>query len=246
MISFVDGYFGWLGNQMFQYAATYVLARRRGVRAAFPRNRPDLHQVFKIDALDYDDRPGQLFEETRFDYDPAVKDLPDGTILSGYFQSERYFAGYSDEIRRQFNVGMASGFAWISRDVQSVVGIHVRRGDYLSFPEHHPPLTMAYYSAAMERFPGHDFQIVSDDPGWCLLNFPRARCQISTGKTAVQDMAVMSACHHQIIANSSFSWWAAWLNSWPDKRVIAPAAWFGPAKADWDTKDLIPESWERI
>lgn len=246
MISFVPGYFGFTANQMFQFAAVYALAKRRGVPASFPRNRPDLHDLFKLDALPLHYGPRSLYEEPHFHYDPAVENLPDGTVLSGYFQSERYFAGVEGDIRRMYDLTRASGLNFLAGEVHGLVGIHVRRGDYLSFPEHHPPLTMDYYSAAMERFPGFDFQIVSDDPGWCLLNFPRSRCSISVGKTAVQDMAILSACRHQIIANSSFSWWAAYLNGWKDKRVIAPAKWFGPAKAGWDTKDLLPEGWERI
>jgi hypothetical protein len=131
------------------------------------------------------------------------------------------------------------------------VSIHVRRGDYLSFPEHHPPLTMDYYREAMSRFPGARFLVFSDDPGWCLLNFRDAgyQVEISTGRTAAEDMALMASCDHHIIANSSFSWWSAWLNRNPSKRVIAPdpkTRWFGPAKKGWNTADLLPAAWEQI
>ena len=256
MISFTPGYFGWLGNQMFQYAATCALALHRGVPWAFPKNRPDLHAIFNLSAVVTPERRSR-YDEPHFHHDPAFWNLPDGTELSGYFQSEKYFAPYADEIRREFafsaqsEVGdMIQNLVDITREEPGTVSIHVRRGDYLSFPEHHPPLTMDYYREAMSRFPDARFLVFSDDPGWCLLNFRDAGydVEISTGRSAAEDMALMAACDHHIIANSSFSWWGAWLGRNPEKRVIAPAAWFGPAKQppQWDTRDLLPEAWKRI
>ena len=245
MISFTAGYFGWLANQMFQYAATFSLAKHRGVPCTFPKNRPNLYEIFKLSAYPGFTASQRPYQEPHFHHDPGFWNLPDGTELSGYFQSEKYFARYADEIRKEFSfrgMEMIPLISWVS--------IHVRRGDYLSFPEHHPPLTMEYYREAMARFPGARFLVFSDDPGWCLLNFRDAgyNVEISTGRSAAEDMALMAACDHHIIANSSFSWWGAWLSRNPEKRVIAPAAWFGPAKQppQWDTRDLLPESWERI
>lgn len=265
MISFVDGYFGWLGNQLFQAAATCALALKHASKRTtsvaewyFPRNKPDLHKIFSLSAtpgppmyatpkaLDsYRRQPMTPYREPHFHHDPAFWDLPDGTELSGYFQSEKYFAPYAEQIRREFTFRQT----WIwERPLREHVSIHVRRGDYLSFPEHHPPLTMEYYREAMSRFPGARFLVFSDDPGWCLLNFRDAGypVQISTGRTAAEDMALMASCDHHIIANSSFSWWGSYLGRNPGKKIIAPKIWFGPAKAGWSTVDLIPESWERI
>jgi len=248
MISFVSGYYGWLGNQMFQYAATKALSLHRGTECFFPANRPNLHEVFALKAFTsprpLDRTPGK-YQEPHFHHSTDFWRLPDGTMLSGYFQSEKYFAPYAERIRREFNFEPRSGIAYSGRPT-GTVSIHVRRGDYLSFPEHHPPLTMDYYNAAMEHFPGARFLIFSDDPGWCLLNFDRSRCEISTGRSAIEDMALMASCDSHIIANSSFSWWGAWLGRNPDKRVIAPLQWFGPAKAGWSTEDLIPGGWVRI
>lgn len=242
MISFVSGYYGFLGNQMFQYAATRAQALRLRTLCSFPHNRPDLHEVF--DQLP-DNPPGLLvrgrFTETQFHYDCRIECIEDYTELSGYFQSERYFAAHADQIRTDFVFASHVVF-----DHPCVVSVHVRRGDYLSFPEHHPPLSMDYYHRAMECFPGARFMVFTDDPGWCLLNFPRESCTIRTGHTAAEDMALMTDCAHHIIANSSFSWWGAWLGRNPDKRVIAPRRWFGPAKATWDTSDLLPPSWETL
>jgi len=257
---------GWLANQMFQYAATYAISLHRGVRCGFPANKPNLHEVFRLSGHMSSIPNRSRYVQPSFQYDPAFWDLPDGTELSGYFQSEKFFAPYAEQIRREFQFPL---YRWPKPDA---VSIHVRRGDYLSFPEHHPPLTMDYYREAMSRFPGARFLVFSDDPGWCLLNFDRQTCEISTGRTAAEDMALMAACDHHIIGNSSFSWWAGYLGRNPKKRVIAPAnrplecfeswdpvrrilgkptgvpSWFGPAKdpEQWSTRDLIPAGWERI
>lgn len=252
MISFIDGYFGWLGNQMFQYAATKALSLHVGTECSFPRNKPSLYDLFPISAawmrgLDF----RVTYQEPHFHFDPAFWDLKNGAVLSGYFQSEKYFAPYAEQIRREFMLPPSYLHIPPLAARGETVSVHVRRGDYLSpeLRDHHPPLTMEYYRAAMARFPGARFQLFSDDPGWCLLNFRDAgyKVEISTGHTAPEDMALMASCDHHIIANSSFSWWGAWLGRNPGKRVVAPAAWFGPSKPlpQWDTRDLLPESWEK-
>lgn len=240
MISFIDGYYGWLGNQMFQYAATKALALHLNDAAMFPRNRPDLHSIFRLAAADQrTQQPDMIYREPHFHFDSKFWELKPGTCLSGYFQSWRYFEPFADVIRKEFVFAEHLVF-----DHPCVVSIHVRRGDYLSFPEHHPPLTMDYYRRAMEMFPAARFLVFTDDPGWCLVNFDRKDCQIRTNDAPEIDMGIMTDCQHHIIANSSFSWWGAYLGRNPNKRVIAPKAWFGPAKAGWDTKDLLPEGWE--
>ena len=238
MISFVPGYFGFLGNQMFQYAAVRALSLARGVKAGFPANKPNLHALFPLKADLHSREWPMKYRERGFHFFPDFWDAPDGTQLHGYFQSEKYFAPHAAQIRQEFSFEERTVFD------KPTVAVHVRRGDYLSFPEHHPPLTMDYYSRAMERFPGLRFLVFSDDPGWCLLNFDRERCRTIVGQTAIQDMALMASCDHFIIANSSFSWWGAWLGRNPEKRVVAPAKWFGPAKAGWDTRDLYCTGWE--
>jgi len=246
VISFVPGYFGFAGNQMFQYAATLALAQHKGVECGWPAGKqPDLYQIFRMgDATRRIPHPEMLWTEKQYHYDPTFWDIPDGTMLSGYFQSPRYFESIEAKVRAAFNFGDDKWLAKRTGDVS----IHVRRGDYLSFPEHHPPCSLDYYREAMAKFPGAHFVVFSDDPGWCLLNIkPLGNVEIVTGQSAVQDMFHMSRCAGgHIIANSSFSWWGAWLDPAPTGGVIAPAKWFGPAKKDWDTKDLLPEGWERI
>jgi Glycosyl transferase family 11 len=249
MIGFIEGYYGWLANQLFQFAATRALAHRRGVRCVFPRNKPDLHKTFMLDAdpLDGPYGPGiRLYPEAHFHYDPKVMELPDNTVLAGYFQSERYFADCADLIRRELTFRDLH----TSEPAPGTVSIHVRRGDYCKLRDHHPPLGLDYYSRAMARWPaGTPFMVFSDDPDWCeqhMGGWPAVR--VMEKRSAAADMDLMSRCSGHVIANSSFSWWAAWLHDAPGKRVLAPLAWFGPAKPlpQWDTRDLIPARWERI
>jgi len=252
MISFAPGYRGFLANEMFQYAATCALSLKNETDCGWPAGKnPDLYRLFPIKAT-----PNVVatyaVEEKHFHFDPSFWEIEHGPgrwpQLSGYFQSEKYFAPYAAQIREEFALKRYYYHVPNLDDAGLTVSIHVRRGDYLSFPEHHPPLTMDYYKAAMEHFPAARFIVCSDDPGWCLLNFRDAgyKVQIQTGRSAVEDMALMASCDHHIIANSSFSWWAAWLNPNPQKKVIAPLKWFGPAKAGWSTHDLIPEGWVRL
>jgi hypothetical protein len=250
MISFVPGYYGHLGNQMFQYAATRSLAAEAnrsgdGLRPAvgWPGDkRPNLYDIFtNLEGDRRQIRTELNYAEKHFHFDPEFFSLPDGVQLSGYFQSWKYFSNIPGQIAYEFSLPTDD---WS----RGSVSVHVRRGDYLSFPDHHPPLTVDYYREAMGHFPGADFVVFSDDPGWCLLNLkPLGNVEIVTGGSAVEDLTRMIACYGgHIIANSSFSWWGAWLDPNPHKKVIAPMKWFGPAKADWNTKDLIPDGWERI
>jgi hypothetical protein len=246
MISFVKQYHGWLGNMLFQYAATKALSLHRGTACGFPSNQVSrpmgsslIFHAFALSAV-----PVAIYQPTyaekAFTFDSHFWDLPDGTVLRGYFQSEKYFLPFADTIRDEFTRELHHTMD------EPMVSVHVRRGDYLHLAEDHPPLTMDYYNAAMEHFPGAKFLIFSDDPGWCLLNFDRSRCEVSVGRKPEDDLTLMSDCQHHVIANSSFSWWGAWLGRNPEKKVIAPAKWFGPAKAGWDTKDLLPEAWDVI
>jgi Glycosyl transferase family 11 len=278
VIAFEPGYFGFLGNQMFQYAAMRSLAEHHKTHAVWPNGKtPDLRRWFRLEAVDYSQAvyalpPLAKYTETGFAFDEFFFHLPDNLILSGYFQSEKYFAHISHIIRREF-------VSLPRPQPQEAVSIHVRRGDYLSFPDHHPPCSLQYYREAMEWFPQAEFLVFSDDPGWCLANLKAPNVRIVTGQDPVQDMQLMSACTKgHIIANSSFSWWGAWLDANPDKVVIAPKAWFGPSKLyclnchhqehetpctmlqiqpvsvcgcgkyspAFDTKDLLPEGWARI
>lgn len=157
--------------------------------------------------------------------------------LHGYFQSEKYFKDFEAEIKRIFKIKNHADFR------SDVASIHVRRTDYLNFPNHHPCMTMQYYERAMELVGVNKFIVFSDDMAWCKQHFLGNAFEFSEGNDTITDLAIQMNCAHNIIANSTYSWWAAWLNPNQHKKVIAPEKWFGPALSGHNTKDLIPDSW---
>lgn len=179
---------------------------------------------------------GRVWNEKGHGYTPIPNEK--NLILDGYFQSEKYFKDYRDEVINLL------GFQWTPIEA---VSIHVRRGDYLTLQDKHPVITKEYIDYAIGYFWNlgyRNFTFFSDDITWCKNNFPHY--SYSEGLSELKDMELMSCHTHHIIANSSFSWWGAWLNRNPNKIVIAPEKWFGEANAHLDTKDIYCEGWLKI
>jgi hypothetical protein len=237
MISFYPGYFGWLGNEMFQYATTFAASKRLGVDCAFPQNNPDLFEVFQLSSKKIDTAQGTVYQEPSFQYTPIPKE--DNLTLHGYFQSEKYFEDYKKDIRQEFRFKNQK----VSELLPNTVSLHVRRGDYMNHPNHHPLCSMEYYHKAMEEFKGYNFLVFSDDKEWCRENFKQDSVYVSEVDDAVEELEMMSWCEHHIIANSTFSWWGAWLGQNDDKKIVAPKKWFGSAYQNHDTKDLYAKDW---
>jgi len=240
------GQHGRLGNQFFQVAATIGAAVRHGYRPQFPawKNSTILHESFD-QALD-PARIAGFYDEPHFHYAP-IPDAPN-LDLTGFFQSPRYFGGYENLIRQylrpsdKLRDAVTTRFATLL--AKPTVALHVRRADYVGLSHSFQLLPVEYYRAAMKRFgPGHHFAVFSDDPAWCRTAFASDDVEIIEGNPGYADLYIMARCKHQVIANSSFSWWAAWLNENPDKRVITPAKWFGPSMSANDTRDLLPSDW---
>jgi hypothetical protein len=181
--------------------------------------------------------------------------------LYGFWQSEKYFGEYANDIRsffvgsNLFNNENKKVIDQINDPNQIPVSIHIRRGDMVHNPDVkkiHGYCTLEYYLNAantmMQKFENVRFFVFSDEPEWCKENFkPNAEIVIvdhNQGLDSFNDIRLMAQCHHHIIPNSSFSWWGAWLNSSENKVVIAPKQWF--AINDKDTKDLIPSNWIRL
>ena len=128
-----------------------------------------------------------------------------------------------------------------------VFSIHFRRTDYLQYSDAHPVPSYEYYAEAIEKFDSYDLGFVfSDDIEWCMnLDLLNTGKFIFSNNSNYEDMYLMSQCKGHILANSSFSWWGAWLNDDPNKEITVPKVWFGP-KLSNDTKDLIPSDWNVI
>ncbi len=201
----------------------------------------------------------RVYRETGLAFDPAVIDLPDGTYLRGVFQSERYFADREAEIRGDLAVAGPPDAK--NRAVLAEIGdglsvsLHVRRGDYVANPKIasvHGSVALDYYARAAALIAGRtggDLRVFvfSDDPAWAVANLKLGvpvRIVDHNGDRATEDLRLMAACRHHIIANSSFSWWGAWLNPSPDKLVVAPEPWFRDPGLDAGT--IVPERWIRL
>jgi hypothetical protein len=202
----------------------------------------------------------RIYREPHFHFDPAVLTLADHEILlDGYFQSPRYFEGAEALLRERFQpeaplTDIAAD--WASRIDASPcsVSLHVRRGDYLTADASlmHTAMDKGYYDRAIALMkdlvgPEAEFFLFSDEPDFMVEAFadlPRAHVVRSDPSAPWEDMFLMARCKHNIIANSSYSWWGAWLNQAQGKRVIAPARWFTPDKlAACNVLDLYPADW---
>ncbi len=195
------------------------------------------------------------FREPHFHVTEQFYSLPDYTYLDGYWQSEKYFLDIEEQIRTHFSI-KANLTAEQQRLLEEIcvhesVAVHVRRGDYLSNAKanrYHGLLTPAYYEGAIKDLKEHQpeikFFFFSDDMAWVRETFAHVKHAHFSDEYEQQiDLLLMKSCKHQIIANSSFSWWGGWLNENSQKKVIAPARWFD--KVNHDTRDLLPKSWKK-
>ena len=237
---------GGLGNMMFQVAAAYALSKDYGHRLVLnPNHVGTLHKppsaykdtVFKnIEALGGSYEFLKISEES-YSYKP----LPTATtsiLLDGYFQSYKYFEECQEQVRELFRYEVPTKY-----DPKGKVSIHIRRGNYTQLAQHHHNLDIKYYLNALTYFPGYEFLIFSDDIEWCKEHFQEEGFTFVEGTTDVEDLYLMSQCEHNVIANSTFSWWGAFLNPNPDKIIIYPDKWFGPANQQYTIWDLFPSEW---
>lgn len=199
------------------------------------------------------------YEEKYYHFDKHVLSLPDNVYLSGYWQSEKYFIDIEDIIRKELTVKQHPDQQ--NQDVlgkiKSVnsVGIHIRQGDFatdVSTISLHGLYGIDYLQKAIkmiaEKVASPHFYVFSDDILWARNNlkikFPITFIDLNIGKKDYEDIRLMYSCKHNIIVNSTFGWWGAWLNNNRSKIVITPKIWYkdGPT----DTYDLIPKSWIKI
>lgn len=262
---------GGLGNQMFQYAFGRALSIRNKTefKLDLSNYRSNKEQrvyvlgVFGIStplATFWERLTTKKILEKNSTYDAGVTSLVSG-LFTGNWQSEKYFSDFADTIRKDFelkNVGQkyeehVASLETKKTQGETSVSIHVRRGDYATDARtlaKHGLLPIDYFVNAMNTVKGKvkdaHFYIFSDDIDWIRKHFNLSEKITFVSKHDMSDaeqLILMSKCEHNIIANSSYSWWAAWLNANKNKIVIAPKEWF---KTIADTTDLIPSSWLRI
>ena len=253
------GQMGRLGNQMFQFAAVKGISHNNGYQYCFPptknQNEWTDHQLFnpfKLGStnplnIQFIDSNRPIIMEGSFHFNESLfNECPDWISLQGFFQSEKYFKNVRNELLKDFEFRdeiLEPAKKTISY-WKKPIALHIRRTDYITNPNH-TSLSMSYYEKALTEFDeSSEVIIFSDDPQWCMEQklFESDRFMISETQNNYMDMCLMTLCSGHIIANSSFSWWGAWLSN--SLKVVAPSDWFmGTNNEHLDTKDIIPEYW---
>ena len=252
---------GRFANQMFQYAAVRGIAARHGYAWCIPPGPTTpaaftdeylQHKLFlaftlpSLTAVKLLSAPHRQEASHRFD-GYLFEHCEDNLSLDGHFQSESYFRLIEEDIRRDFT--------WLPRVIEpcralfeqlvpggKAIALHVRRTDHLLRPSYRPVLPLRYYGDALEHWdPQLPVLIFSDDPAWCRQQplFADRRFVVPEAGDNIADLCLMSLCSHQITANSTFSWWGAWLSG--SDHVLAPSLWFGDH--GHDARDLRVARW---
>lgn len=200
-----------------------------------------------------------VVRENTYEFDAAFLNAPNACCLDGYWQSPKYFSEIEQRIRQECVVRdpLSGKNLEVSARIDGClsVSLHVRRGDYVaqaSTNRYHGTCSSEYYAAAeailLDRLGEIRLFVFSDDPDWAESNlrFASTVCIVrhNAPQKDYEDLRLMSLCKHHIIANSTFSWWGAWLSAHPEKLVVAPSNWFQEAKIS--ASDLVPQSWIRI
>ena len=256
------GKLGQLGNQMFQYAATKGVASKLDVPFMIPNHRQLfddgignrytilLFDAFKLTSASlFGTLPTENYVQENgfsFNKDLFKIDKTENCSLYGFFQTEKYFKHIEKQIRKDFTFKdeIKDECDDLIKQFTNPIALHIRRGDFIWNNKNHPPLSLDYYKSALDLFESdREVIIFSDDTEWCKEQelFADDRFAVAEGGDQFYDLCLMSMCDDFIIANSTFSWWGAWLGN--RGKVVAPKNWFGEALSH-DTKDLYCKGWE--
>ena len=235
MITFQNlGSLGRLGNQLFQIAAVVGYAEKYNQEWAF--SSWDYGQYFKtpINPTDFQIKT-TINDPDSLSYTDIPEYLPEmGNVnLYGYFQSEKYFIESKDIILNMFKTeqnNIDAGF------------IHIRRGDYLNCPDIHTNISLDYYKNGMDELGFDKYLCFSDDIPWAIENIHDNRVEFIKDTSEIEDLRLMQRCKGAVIANSSFSWWGAYLSESND--VIIPKNWYGPAAGSFKIEDKCCDGWK--
>lgn len=242
---------GRLGNQLFQYAICFATAKELNTELIIPQEnilhenpfvKCHLYDLFNLKTKTAKNlKVNNIFKEPcntedniiNYDYKNLIHTIPDNTSIEGWFQSYKCFIKYEDELKSQLlihdNIIFDAKQILKNYNNKKIVSIHVRRGDYVTGYSHLFYLNdIQYIQEAITYFKGdYNFLITSDDIEWCKMNLANYKnFYFSESNNDLLDFALMSLCDHNIISNSTFSWWAAFLNKNINKKVVMPSKWF--------------------
>ncbi len=239
-----------LGNNLFQMAAALSLSKK--IIICVPIHEEYLATLkysstfFKgFEILDYIPAGIPVYEEPFYHYDKIPYADDSDIVIKGYFQSYRYFDRAL--VLNQYSIDDNTR-TFIEKKYPEILkggytSIHVRRGDYLKMLYKHPFCGLKYYKKAIDLIgENENFIIVSDDITWCKNNIKLKNLIFAENTSPIIDLYIQSYCENNVLSNSSFSWWGAYLNKHINKKVIVPSLWFG-YKANFSTKDLLPSDY---
>lgn len=267
MITFSKlGYYGAIGNQLFQYATLYSIAKLNGYQVKIPNTEEHFEEGTKriqhyflncfknISAGILNEKDlTSIKHKAHWGYpalfNPEVLKVPDNTDLEGYFQSYKFFEHFKIDLidQLQFRDSIRdSVHSKYNFDLSNFSSVHLRCGDYIGRDNHHPIMNKDYYQKAFEAINVSNYLVFSDTIDYAkqiFSEFKDINFTYIENNHAFEDMYLMSSCQNNILANSSFAWWAAYINK-NNNKVIAPSNWFGTAyNGQWRLDDLIPNDW---
>tara|TARA_R110002074_G_scaffold307432_1_gene478283 strand:+ start:141 stop:917 length:777 start_codon:yes stop_codon:yes gene_type:complete len=253
----VNNLCGGLGNQLFQIATGHTLANDNndeyGINYELKHNLIQGHPKVKYRNTLFKNIPvttqvpANLYQEPNFHYSPIPYE--NNLLINGYLQSPKYFEHNKDDVKSLFTFPdeakqkVDKAVAKVREKYDTVIGVHVRRGDYLLNPQIHPTCTVDYYKEAIEEL-GDDNSlciVCTDTPEWVGQNLCNDTVILSNSVDELEDLYLLTLCDHVILSNSTFAWWGAWLNE-NKPTVIAPEIWFGP-EGPQDYYDIYCDDW---
>jgi len=261
---------GGLGNMLFQIVATKSMAKDLNTDCSIPNlneylvflNEETTHNPILTHSLEYMEYL-DLFKNIktvgpenknipvhRFPFNYVNYSLPTNSdfFIDGFFQSEKYFvhnrAAILEWMKIPTKINEIIKEKYSDILTKNATSIHVRRGDYLKFPDYHFVQTLDYFMNGVEFLKSHTdvFVVFSDDIQWCKDNFKMDNVIFVENEKDYVELYLMSLCKHNVTSNSSFSWWGAWLNDNSNKIVVGPRNWFGPRCGE-PTFDILPNNW---
>ena len=246
---------GRLGNNMFQLAAAKTLDPDVQV-IALTQNSVDNIKLFadsffkNLKVISYIPNNAKVYKEVDYSYNQISYDQNENLILDGYFQSDKYIDKKVAFQLFQMPDYVKSDIETLYGEILSnndIIGINVRRGDYLNIPHKHPFCGLKFFDTAISYF-GKDkkYIISSDDITWCKKHFIGSNFVFVENSYPLLDLFIQTLCKHNIISNSSFSWWGAYLNPNPEQIIIAPKRWYGIDLTYLNTKDLYTSNMVQI
>lgn len=259
---------GGLGNMLFQIASTKSISIDKNMDCSFPNLKNHLEylnsentynpklkhstEYLKLFKNLSTTAPTESVNVVEYPFEYSVLDYNyENVSLDGFFQSEKYFKHNRGEILKLID------FSFINKNYiegkynfiknKKTTSIHVRRGDYVNYPNLHPTQSLEYYEQSIDILKNKTeiFLIFSDDIIWCKENIELENAIYIENEKDYIEMYLMSLCDNNIISNSSFSWWGAWLNENSNKIVIGPLKWFGN-DIQHNTGDILPDNWIKL